>query len=195
MDSPSHPINEQLQQARERAGLSIDDVHFKTRLPKSVLLALEAGDFEIFSSPTYARSFLTQYSEYLGVDASEWAAALRPGPFVSNEFIHPWIEESAPAPKIRMSTERSSPAWLSAACVLFLSGGVIFAAMKGYDYLETRFGDEVHIPEVVTGAKSETSMPQNEPLQAEVSPRNDEGNPLVPGTAFESAPRAIVVRQ
>ena len=60
VDELADQIGELLRQARENADLVVDDVVFQTRIPKSVVEALEAGDFSVFSSPTYARSFLSQ---------------------------------------------------------------------------------------------------------------------------------------
>ncbi len=190
MEPPSDPISEQLQQARERAGLSIEDVHFKTRLPKSVLQALEAGDFEIFSSPTYARSFLTQYSEYLGVDASRWIDALQPGAFVGDEYVHPWME----APKARSNSELEIHIPSKTSSPTLLSAGVIYAAMKGYNYLENRYGAESQVPAAMAEVKNSTPpAPKAEPLQAEVAARN-EGEPIVTNDALKGVPRAIIVR-
>ncbi|RYD19024.1 MAG: hypothetical protein EOP88_20465, partial [Verrucomicrobiaceae bacterium] len=88
----SDQIGERLTKAREGAGLTVDDVMFKTRIPRSVVNALEAGDFSVFSSPTYAKSFLSQYSSYLNVDARLWLDALEPASFISGDIVRPLWE-------------------------------------------------------------------------------------------------------
>ena len=81
----SDQIGERLRMAREKAGLGVDDIVYRTHMPRSVVLALESADFSVFSSPVYAKSFLYQYSEFLNVDACLWLDALEPAGFVARE--------------------------------------------------------------------------------------------------------------
>lgn len=60
-----------LRSAREGQGLSIEDVSHQTRIPLATLRHLESDSYGSFPSMAYAKSFLAQYSEHLGVDASE----------------------------------------------------------------------------------------------------------------------------
>ena len=78
-------IGEQLRKARESKGLELKDVAHTTRIPLATLSALEESDYSISPSPTYARSFLSQYSEYLEVDAREWIDAFETGDVLSND--------------------------------------------------------------------------------------------------------------
>jgi cytoskeletal protein RodZ len=56
--------------AREKRGLSIEDAAHETRIPAQRLRYLESGNIAAFGSLTYARSFIRQYGEFLGVDAT-----------------------------------------------------------------------------------------------------------------------------
>lgn len=141
----SDHIGDQLKKAREDAGLSLEDVHFGTRIPKAVLAALEAGDFSVFSSPAYAKSFLAQYSGFLEVDAGMWLDALVPASFISGEFVQPqWMQpEEWKDRREDVSEVPGNPGgWLSALSVLAVSGALVFAAMQGYQLLDSRLGDE-----------------------------------------------------
>ena len=48
------------------------DVEFHVRIPVPVIRYLEQNDYTHFASPTYAKSYLKQYADYLGVDANYW---------------------------------------------------------------------------------------------------------------------------
>lgn len=85
-------IGDQLREAREKKGVDIKDVAHATRIPLATLTALEESNYSIFPSPTYARSFLAQYSEYLGVDAHEWVEAFETGDVLSNVNDHEYLK-------------------------------------------------------------------------------------------------------
>lgn len=91
-------IGNRLRQAREGRGWSLEDVEFQTRLPKSVLRALEEDDFSVFSSSLYAKSFLSQYSAHLHVDAAEMLGAITEAEFVANEALLPIIDRKNAIP-------------------------------------------------------------------------------------------------
>jgi cytoskeleton protein RodZ len=59
----------ELREARERRGLSIEEVAEATRIPSRYLRALEEdAPIERFPAPVYARFFLREYARFLGVD-------------------------------------------------------------------------------------------------------------------------------
>ncbi len=64
-------IGSRLRAAREAKGMSIEDVAFETRIHANFVRCLEQDDYSHFASTTYAKSFLTLYSRFLGVDAAE----------------------------------------------------------------------------------------------------------------------------
>lgn len=209
MEEYPDQIGERLQQARERAGLTVDDVLFKTRIPRSVILALEAGDFSTFSSPTYAKSFLSQYSQYLDVDAQLWLDALQPASFISGEFVQPLWQEAEERKEEKVAEVPSERGWLSGLTVLAATGALVVLALKGYQLLEKKYGDESS-PVVATSA-----APQGEATARSVAPV-ESVRPALPGVVTgatvaanpvvqvipkkiiedlpEPPPRAIIVR-
>jgi cytoskeleton protein RodZ len=60
-----------LQAARESRGLTVEDAARSTRIRAQQLRDLENDDYGNFPNPTYAKSFLTQYAKFLGVDVSQ----------------------------------------------------------------------------------------------------------------------------
>ncbi|ELA08665.1 hypothetical protein MOMA_08906 [Moraxella macacae 0408225] len=64
-----HPLGQRLKQAREKKGLSLDDVVNETHILKRHLVALENADFEALPQPTFARGFAVNYGRFLGFDS------------------------------------------------------------------------------------------------------------------------------
>ncbi len=203
-------IGVQLRSAREAAGLLLDDVVFQTQLPRKVLAALENEDFSVFTSPLYAKSFLSQYSAFLRVEADPWIDAIEPGDFVPAEGIAtildgPSVFASAVAPA---STGRRG-GWLAVLGLLAVSVGFVVAAIKGYDAFDKRFGGE---PTAASNPHAATPV-DPAPLPPKVSPVDEttagipvpdprqqvSNNPKTAGqsedeTLAQPPPRAIIVR-
>ena len=60
-------IGARLAARRQKVGIPIEKAAKDTRIPVARLRAIECDDFSSFSHPTYARLFLTDYANYLGV--------------------------------------------------------------------------------------------------------------------------------
>jgi cytoskeleton protein RodZ len=69
------PIGQQLREARERRGVTLDAVKRELRIHGPYLEALEAEEFAALPAPAYARAFLRQYAAYLGLDPEPLVAA------------------------------------------------------------------------------------------------------------------------
>lgn len=67
-----------LQQAREARGVSLEEAERVTHIARRYLQGLEDEDFSVFPAPVFARGFLRNYSQYLGLDPDE-IAGLWPG--------------------------------------------------------------------------------------------------------------------
>lgn len=189
----SDQIGERLTKARETAGLTVEDVMFKTRIPRSVINALEAGDFSVFSSPTYAKSFLSQYSSFLNVDARLWLDALVPAAFIAGEIVLPLWEAANPARDEPVSSPRESTTtgWASALTMMAATGMLVFVALKGYEFFEKRFGLELAAPETTTVspvAPQPAVVPPAPVAKPETAARKAGEDPPPP------PPRAIIVR-
>ena len=60
-------IGARLAARRQKVGIPIEKAAKDSRIPVARLRAIECDDFSSFSHPTYARLFLTDYANYLGV--------------------------------------------------------------------------------------------------------------------------------
>jgi len=58
-------VGEQLRAAREKLGLSIQDVVDRTKLRSDHVRALEEGNYDVFAAPVYARGFVRSYASLL----------------------------------------------------------------------------------------------------------------------------------
>lgn len=61
-------IIQQLIEARKKAGLTVEDIHQRTRIPTRQLSLLEAGEFEQIGAPVYVRGFIRRYAKEVGLD-------------------------------------------------------------------------------------------------------------------------------
>ncbi len=64
-------IGSKLREERIRRGLGIDEVEAETRIRAKYLLALEDDRFELLPGDVYARAFLRDYAQELGLDAEQ----------------------------------------------------------------------------------------------------------------------------
>ncbi|MFA4981649.1 MAG: helix-turn-helix transcriptional regulator [Candidatus Omnitrophota bacterium] len=64
-------LGEKLKEAREKKGLTIEETQKHTHIHSSVIRALEEGRCDEMLTPTYVKSFLKKYSQYLGLDQKE----------------------------------------------------------------------------------------------------------------------------
>jgi len=66
--SPARQMGQHLRLAREQAGWAVDMVAAQLRMPKSVILALEEGDWSHLGAPVFVRGHLRSYARFLGTD-------------------------------------------------------------------------------------------------------------------------------
>lgn len=64
-------IGQTLRAEREKRGLTLDDAHESTKITIQNISALEEDRFDSFPNKVYARAFLRDYSNFLGLDSAE----------------------------------------------------------------------------------------------------------------------------
>ena len=64
-------LGERLREARESQGISISQAAVETRILQRYLIALEDGDYQHLPGDVYARGFIRNYADYLGLPAEE----------------------------------------------------------------------------------------------------------------------------
>lgn len=70
-------FGDQLRSARESQGISIAQAALETRILQRYIVALEEGDFQQLPGDVYARGFVRNYANYLGLPSEELIEAYR----------------------------------------------------------------------------------------------------------------------
>lgn len=113
-------IGEILRLERERRGLSVQEVHDATKIAVSSIEALEQDRFDAFANKVYARAFLRDYANFLGLDS----AAL----------LEAYEQKWSPAAEAEVATisKRGGSAWRAIGWSLLVI--VLVAAVAGAGY-------------------------------------------------------------
>ncbi|HFU7053842.1 TPA: helix-turn-helix domain-containing protein [Bacillus cereus] len=64
-------LGQKLKEARGTKGLSIDQLHESTKIQKRHLVAIEEGNYDVLPGAFYARAFIKQYAEAVGLNGEE----------------------------------------------------------------------------------------------------------------------------
>ena len=194
VDEISDQIGERLRTAREGAGLSVEEVAVRTRIPKSVIEALEAADFGVFDSQTYARSYLSQYSEFLDVDARIWLDAFEPASFAPVEVVQPSWQAHHSRKDPNAPPRQGTGDWISALRGLALSCGLIYAAILAYQLLEARFGGDAGKLKISREKSAEPAIPPSPDPPPLTDPRKPAAE-IPGGGETPPPPRPTIIRE
>ncbi|RYZ33375.1 MAG: helix-turn-helix domain-containing protein [Myxococcaceae bacterium] len=111
-----------LSQQRELRGLSREDVSRETKIPPSLVAALEAGQVERLPERVFVLNYIRAYAQVIGLSPEE--AALR----------YEEVDRAVPAPSpVQLEKERRKRAYVILAAVLavLLLGAVLFLVLTG----------------------------------------------------------------
>ncbi|QWG34752.1 helix-turn-helix domain-containing protein [Bacillus mycoides] len=64
-------LGQKLTEAREAKGLSIDQLHEITKIQKRHLVAIDEGNYDVLPGAFYARAFIKQYADAVGLNGEE----------------------------------------------------------------------------------------------------------------------------
>ena len=120
-------VGAKLRGERERLGIGIDQIEAETHIRAKFLLAIEEERFGALPGPAYARAFVRDYAEQLGLDPQALMAELNTHPDMAEEpvMIAPRREASIPL----LSRGTRSAAWvlaLVAALVVVIAAFILF---------------------------------------------------------------------
>lgn len=115
----------QLRQAREAAGLTLQQVAAETRIAERHLAMIEAEEFARLPARTYAVGFSRSFAKAVGLDPNTIALEVRAALDAAEPDSNRRISAFEPGDPARVPSSRL--AWLSAlAAVLLLAGGYSF---------------------------------------------------------------------
>lgn len=70
-------VGQRLYQERLQRKLTLDDIAKETKIKARFLAAIEKGEYEKLPSPAYAKGFVRNYADYLGLPRAEVTALFR----------------------------------------------------------------------------------------------------------------------
>ncbi len=109
------PLGKRLRQARLKRDLTLMDVAHETRIPIDRIKDLEKDDLSNFANLTYAKSFVSIYSHYLDIDASEELKRFgRPAVSLNGAIAGLGVLEGGPVETAPPPKPRHRPAFASA---------------------------------------------------------------------------------
>ena len=149
-------IGEKLKGTREKRDLSLGDVSHEMRIPIGTLRALEENDYSGFPTPTYAKSFLSQYSDYLQIDADDWLDCFEIGNVLVHSENLDYLVPDNPEPRQAVHSRPAKPKKFSrpgkieessknsgqTALIFLITGGLIAGAVWGFIQIERKITSE-----------------------------------------------------
>ena len=171
------PLGEYLKQAREKKGLSLEQIVSQTRIQEHHLQALESEDFANLPAKVFAKGFVRSYAKALGLDEEE---ALQCFLETSGTF-YDQSQPEQPQPHVQVKLEaapRQSINWnlVVAALVVIAAGAVWYGLPK-----------QQETP--IALSEPEISSPV-ETTQEPIAPLSDPQESLVPIKPVESVPQS-----
>src|SRR5688572_32786794 len=106
-------IGETLREARMRRRVDMTEVETATKIRGKYLRALENEEWELLPGPTFVKTFLRTYAEYLGLDARLLVEEYR------QRFERPSSQELTPFPRRKHRRSRRRLPLLGPGLVLF----------------------------------------------------------------------------
>jgi hypothetical protein len=152
-------IGSHLREAREHSGLELDRVAADTRIRTSQLAALENERFDALPARVYARAFLREYAEYLGLDGQRFLDEY--------DSRFPNLVEQPIAPARLPQRVRLKPYAIAAACLAALLLLGLLAWHSGRERTTTATPTTRASPPATTGAVTAPAAPKP-PVQAKL---------------------------
>ena len=149
-------LGEQLRAVRESQGISLSQAAVETRILQRYLVALEDGDYQHLPGDVYARGFIRNYAEYLGLSPEELMERYRQERGVTDPIQ---VVPATSAPRIRGF---SIPSFFSIFFVVLALVGVTYLILNLTGNLETdsRVAEERPTAPAATPSPLATTTPE-----------------------------------
>ena len=157
-------IGETLAQAREKAGLTVDDVAARTRLRRTLVSNIERDDYTLCGGDFYSRGHLRNIAVVVGID---------PEPLIA-KYDRTYAESAAPRAsdvfesETAARPERTGPNWTAAmaAALVLVLGYAVVTAFTGEEPSRRR---TVAGPDTTATTSPSTSPPAPSPSESAVA--------------------------
>ena len=145
-------LGDQLRTARESQGISLSQAAIETRILQRYLVALEDGDYQHLPGDVYARGFIRNYADYLGMP--------------SEELIELYRHERGGTEPIRVVPAASSPRIRGCFIPSFFGVFFVVLALIGVSYLVLTLTNQpfLHEDTTLVDVPALTSVPTPLPL-------------------------------
>lgn len=163
-------IGEILREAREEQGLSLDNIQEMTKIQKRYLVAIEHDDFHALPGRFYARAFIKEYAQAVGLDPA----------IVLEDFDEESIQEEQQESvqytrfdRSKRSQEKGSTllSFLPTVIVIVLVIGIIFVAYTLLIKSSSDGNGDVETPqendEIIRNKDEDTKEAEDEDAQSE----------------------------
>ena len=168
-------IGEMLREAREEKELSLDDIQDITKIQKRYLVAIEQEDYHALPGRFYARAFIKEYAQAVGLDS----AVILEG--FDEESIEQQEQENVPYTRFDRSKREDKGAsvfsFLPTVIVVVLVIGIIFVAYFLLQKSSSTDDDNSEIPqendEIVRKKEADSEKKDGEDKETEEQDEED----------------------
>jgi cytoskeleton protein RodZ len=178
-------LGHQITEARERKGMTRDQVATEAHLPAHYVKMIETDSYDMISDRLYLVPFLRRYATFLGLDAEEIASR-----FVSN-VQHAEANVVRISQEITMVEKKPGSAGRIAFAVMIVAVIVLLANFAWRRYEE----HEASVPAPIASPAETTSAPDAQAPNETLPPASNVTNPeTAPPAANRSAPPSSIPR-
>ncbi|WP_353049847.1 RodZ domain-containing protein [Carnobacterium sp. ISL-102] len=185
-------IGEKLKEARKVKGYTLDDLQQITKIQKRYLIAIEEGNYDVMPGKFYARAFIKQYADTVGLNGDQlleeytdavphahdeefvekvYTGQTRSGKNIENEFLTK-VQNNLPTILIGI---------LAVAIVAAIYFAVIQTSNQGEEAMITKDSEAISVSSAESISESE-SEPTTESVESDESEEDAQGIEILSST-------------
>ncbi len=185
-------IGEKLKEARKVKGYTLDDLQQITKIQKRYLIAIEEGNYDVMPGKFYARAFIKQYADTVGLNGDQlleeytdavphahdeefvekvYTGQTRSGKNIENEFLTK-VQNNLPTILIGI---------LAVAIVAAIYFAVIQTSNQGEEAMITKDSEAISVSSAESISESE-SEPTTDSVESDESEEDTQGIEILSST-------------
>lgn len=177
-------VGEKLKEARKAKGYTLDDLQQMTKIQKRYLIAVEEGNLEVLPGNFYARAFIKQYADTVGLDGEQLLKNHSDIPKAKNEEYSEKVRTTQTRTKPKSSSivdtiQDSLPTILIILLVLAIAVVFYWAVFKGAD-------DNSDTPVIQDGTTEDQDVEVGSNDDVDLDSETDEGTDSEQATEEEN---------